>query len=133
MADGIEHFRIFGWVWHIVLKWIVRLWLVAAIMSQCNAEVALALAGPRDRWRAADGTMILHAHLLGVSCIKVRLRTALIGRRLDLPVVDVHPDRQHRSVAFRALNPAVTLLVPQDHWCFRSGWANPMALNIGST
>ncbi len=55
--------------------------------------------------------MILYDYVLSASCYKVRLMAALLGVKLDLKAVDFHPGREHRSVAFRSLNPAGTLPV----------------------
>lgn len=55
--------------------------------------------------------MRLYDYVLSASCYKVRLMAALTGRRLDLVAVDFHPGREHRSPAFRAINPAGTLPV----------------------
>lgn len=58
--------------------------------------------------------MILHDYILSASCYKIRLMAALLEIRLDLQAVDFHPGRQHKSPAFRTLNPAGTLPVLQD-------------------
>jgi glutathione S-transferase len=56
----------------------------------------------------------LYDYVLSASCYKVRLMAALVGVKLDLEAVDFHPGRQHKSVAFRRLNPAGTLPVLVD-------------------
>ncbi len=58
--------------------------------------------------------MILHDYVLSASCYKVRLLAALLGVRLELVAVDFHPGRAHKSVVFRALNPAGSLPVLVD-------------------
>ncbi|MEO5615927.1 MAG: glutathione S-transferase family protein [Cypionkella sp.] len=58
--------------------------------------------------------MKLYDYVLSASCYKVRLMAALMGVKLDLKAVDFHPGREHRSAAFRALNPAGTLPVLVD-------------------
>lgn len=58
--------------------------------------------------------MILHDYVLSASCYKVRLMASLVGVKLDLQAVDFHPGREHKSAAFRALNPAGTLPVLVD-------------------
>lgn len=58
--------------------------------------------------------IILHDYILSASCYKVRLMAALLGQKLTLTAVDFHPGREHRSLAFRALNPAGTLPVLVD-------------------
>lgn len=58
--------------------------------------------------------MILYDYVLSASCYKVRLMAALVGVKLDQIAVDFHPGREHRSVAFRAINPAGTIPVLVD-------------------
>lgn len=58
--------------------------------------------------------MILYDYILSASCYKVRLLAALLGVRLELVAVDFHPGRAHKSLAFRALNPAGSLPVLVD-------------------
>ncbi len=58
--------------------------------------------------------MILYDYVLSASCYKVRLMAALLGVRLDHVAVDFHPGREHRGLAFRALNPAGTIPVLVD-------------------
>lgn len=58
--------------------------------------------------------MKLYDYILSASCYKIRLMAALVGVKLDLKAVDFHPGREHRSAAFRALNPAGTLPVLVD-------------------
>lgn len=58
--------------------------------------------------------MILYDYVLSASCYKVRLMAALVGEKLDLQAVDFHPGREHKSPAFRDLNPAGTLPVLVD-------------------
>jgi glutathione S-transferase len=53
----------------------------------------------------------LYDYVLSASCYKVRLMAALTGVKLDLVAVDFHPGAEHRSAAFRAINPAATLPV----------------------
>ena len=69
--------------------------------------------GP-DLWRADGGGMILYDYVLSASCYKVRLMAALVGEKLTLTAVDFHPGREHKSPAFRDLNPAGTLPVLVD-------------------
>jgi glutathione S-transferase len=52
---------------------------------------------------------VLHDWVLSPSCYKVRLVAALLGVRLDVVAVDVHPGREHRSPRLLSLNPAGTL------------------------
>jgi glutathione S-transferase len=56
-------------------------------------------------------TMRLYDYVLSASCYKIRLMAALLGVPLELVAVDFHPGREHKSIAFRALNPAGTLPV----------------------
>ena len=60
--------------------------------------------------------MILYDYLLSPDAYKVRLMAALIGAKLDLRAVDVHPGREHESASLRALNPAgsIPILVDGD-------------------
>ena len=58
--------------------------------------------------------MILHDYVLSASCYKIRLMAALLDVPLGLVAVDFHPGREHRSAAFRTLNPAGTLPVLVD-------------------
>lgn len=58
--------------------------------------------------------MILYDYVLSASCYKVRLMAALVGVKLDQVAVDFHPGREHRSAAFRAINPAGTIPVLVD-------------------
>jgi glutathione S-transferase len=58
--------------------------------------------------------MILYDYVLSASCYKVRLMAALVGEKLTLTAVDFHPGREHKSPAFRDLNPAGTLPVLVD-------------------
>lgn len=58
--------------------------------------------------------MILYDYVLSASCYKIRLMAALLGVKLDLVAVDFHPGREHKSLAFRMLNPAGTLPVLVD-------------------
>lgn len=58
--------------------------------------------------------MKLYDYVLSASCYKVRLMAALMGVKLELQAVDLHPGREHRSAAFRGLNPAGTLPVLVD-------------------
>lgn len=58
--------------------------------------------------------MILHDYILSPDCYKIRLLAALTGQRLTLQAVDYHPGAEHRSAAFRMLNPAGTIPVLQD-------------------
>lgn len=58
--------------------------------------------------------MILYDYILSPDCYKIRLLAALTGQRLTLQAVDYHPGAEHRSPAFRMLNPAGTIPVLQD-------------------
>jgi len=58
--------------------------------------------------------MKLYDYVLSASCYKIRLMAALLGVKLELQAVDFHPGREHRSIRFRALNPAGTLPVLVD-------------------
>lgn len=58
--------------------------------------------------------MILYDYVLSASCYKVRLMAALVGVKLEQVAVDFHPGREHKSAAFRAINPAGTLPVLVD-------------------
>ena len=58
--------------------------------------------------------MKLYDYVLSASCYKIRLMAALLGVKLDLKAVDFHPGREHKSLTFRALNPAGTLPVLVD-------------------
>lgn len=58
--------------------------------------------------------MKLYDYVLSASCYKVRLMAALVGGKLELQAVDFHPGREHKSAAFRSLNPAGTLPVLVD-------------------
>ncbi len=58
--------------------------------------------------------MILYDYILSPSCYRVRLLAALIGRRLDLRAVDLHPGQEHLSEPMLALNPAGTIPVLTD-------------------
>lgn len=58
--------------------------------------------------------MILYDYVLSASCYKVRLMAALVGEKLTLKAVDFHPGREHKSPAFRDMNPAGTLPVLVD-------------------
>ena len=55
--------------------------------------------------------MILYDYILSPDCYSVRLFAALTGRRLDLRAVDFHPGGEHRTAAFRAINPGGTIPV----------------------
>ena len=56
----------------------------------------------------------LYDYVLSASCYKVRLIAALLGIKLEHLAVDFHPGREHKSLAFRALNPAGTIPVLVD-------------------
>lgn len=58
--------------------------------------------------------MKLYDYVLSASCYKVRLMAALMGVKLHTEAVDFHPGRAHKSLAFRAMNPAGTLPVLVD-------------------
>ena len=58
--------------------------------------------------------MIVYDYILSPSCYRVRLLAALIGRRLDLRAVDLHPGQEHLSEPMLALNPAGTIPVLTD-------------------
>lgn len=53
----------------------------------------------------------LYDYVLSASCYKVRLMAALVGVKLEQVAVNFHPAREHKGLAFRALNPAGTLPV----------------------
>ncbi|MGV8985347.1 MAG: glutathione S-transferase family protein [Cypionkella sp.] len=56
----------------------------------------------------------LYDYVLSASCYKVRLMAALLGVKMDHVAVDFHPGREHKSLAFRSLNPAGTIPVMVD-------------------
>jgi glutathione S-transferase len=58
--------------------------------------------------------MILNDYILSASCYGVRLLAALLGVRLVLRPVDVHPGREHLSPEMLALNPAGSVPILQD-------------------
>jgi glutathione S-transferase len=60
--------------------------------------------------------MILYDYILSPDAYKVRLMAALVGVKLDLRAVDVHPGREHESEPLQALNPAgsIPILVDGD-------------------
>lgn len=58
--------------------------------------------------------MILYDYILSPSCYRVRLLAALLGVRLDLRAVDVHPGAEQRGEALLALNPVGTLPILVD-------------------
>lgn len=58
--------------------------------------------------------MILYDYVLSASCYKIRLMAALLAVKLDLVAVDFHAGREHKTPAFRAMNPAGTLPVLVD-------------------
>ena len=53
----------------------------------------------------------LYDYVLSASCYKVRLMAALLGVKLEAQAVDFHPGREHRTAAFRQMNPTGTLPV----------------------
>jgi glutathione S-transferase len=61
--------------------------------------------------------MILYDYILSASCYKIRLMAALLRVPLTLKAVNFHPEKEHKSDAMLALNPAGTLpvLVDGDH------------------
>ena len=58
--------------------------------------------------------MILYDYVLSASCYKIRLMAALLGVPLTLKAVNFHPEKEHKSKAMLALNPAGTLPVLVD-------------------
>ncbi len=60
--------------------------------------------------------MILYDYILSPDAYKVRLLAALVGVKLELRAVDVHPGREHQSEPLRALNPAgsIPILIDGD-------------------
>lgn len=54
---------------------------------------------------------LLYDYVLSASCYKIRLLASLLGVELETKAVDFHPGREHKSAAFRILNPAGTLPV----------------------
>ena len=58
--------------------------------------------------------MILYDYILSASCYKIRLMAALLDIPLTLQAVNFHPEKEHKSDAMLALNPAGTLPVLVD-------------------
>ena len=58
--------------------------------------------------------MILYDYILSASCYKVRLMASLTDVSLTLKAVNFYPQREHKSTAMLALNPAGTLPVLVD-------------------
>ncbi len=56
----------------------------------------------------------LYDYVLSASCYKVRLMASLVGLKLEHEAVDFHPGLEHKSAAFRQMNPAGTLPVLMD-------------------
>ena len=54
---------------------------------------------------------VLCDYVLGASCYKIRLFASLLAIELEIKAIDFHPGREHKTIAFRALNPAGTLPV----------------------
>ena len=50
-------------------------------------------------------------YVLSASCYKIRLFASLLAIELEIKAIDFHPGREHKTIAFRALNPAGTLPV----------------------
>jgi len=58
--------------------------------------------------------VILYDYILSASCYKVRLLAALIGAPLEMKAVNFHPEKEHKSAEFLALNPSGTLPILKD-------------------